>query len=167
MPSVQSWPSILITHVASASFVLRSAPFMVEAKLRVIYGDTDQMGVVYYANYFRYFEFARSELFRAMGGSYRSLESEGLGLPVVEATCTYRAPARYEDLLAIRTEVTEVRRATLTFGYQIFRDGEAKLLCEGRTVHACIDREGKPTRLPESVVGLLRISDTKQEKESP
>ena len=70
---------------------------MFQARVRVIYGDTDQMGVVYYANYLRYFEFARSELLRAHGRSYRDMEAEGLSLPVVEATCRYVAPARYED----------------------------------------------------------------------
>lgn len=128
---------------------------MVEAKLRVIYGDTDQMGVVYYANYFRYFEFARSELFRAQGGSYTELEKEGSFLPVVEATCTYKAPAKYDDLLSIRTMVSEVRRASLTFSYEIRRVGEDKLLCKGHTIHACIGRDGKPTRIPDAVARIF------------
>ncbi|MCI0569890.1 MAG: acyl-CoA thioesterase [Myxococcaceae bacterium] len=129
---------------------------MVEARLRVIYGDTDQMGVVYYANYLRYFEFARSELFRAHGGSYRELERDGLLLPVVEAHVEYKASARYDDMLVIRTEVREVKRASLTFGYQLFREGEDRLLATGYTVHACIGRDGRPTRLPEAVVQRLQ-----------
>jgi acyl-CoA thioester hydrolase len=129
---------------------------MVEARLRVIYGDTDQMGVVYYANYLRYFEFARSEYFRAMGGSYRELEQSGLMLPVVEAHVEYKAPARYDDLLVVRTEVREARRATLVFGYALSREGEGRVLVTGHTMHACITREGKPTRLPEAVVRTLR-----------
>ncbi|HEX8440535.1 thioesterase family protein [Archangium sp.] len=129
---------------------------MVEARLRVIYGDTDQMGVVYYANYFRYFEFARSEYFRSRGGSYREVEREGLMLPVVEATASYKSPARYEDVLLVRTRVSEVKRVSLTFSYEIFREGGADTpLCTGRTVHACVSREGKPTRLPDAVVRLL------------
>lgn len=127
-----------------------------EARLRVIYGDTDQMGVVYYANYLRYFEFARGEFFRALGGTYRDLEREGRLLPVVEASLSYRAPARYDDLLVIRTELAELRRASFAFEYRIFREGEPQLLCSGRTVHACTDREGRPTRLPERLSELLR-----------
>jgi acyl-CoA thioester hydrolase len=132
---------------------------MVEARLRVIYGDTDQMGVVYYANYFRYFEFARSEYFRARGGSYREMEREGLLLPVVEATASYKSSARYDDVLLIRTRVSEVRRVSLTFCYDLFREGDPDaLLCTGRTVHACVKRDGKPTRLPDGVVRLLQQS---------
>ncbi|REG24955.1 acyl-CoA thioester hydrolase [Archangium gephyra] len=129
---------------------------MVEARIRVIYGDTDQMGVVYHANYFRYFEFSRSEYFRARGGSYREMEREGLALPVVEATASYKSPARYDDVLLVRPRVSEVKRVSLTFTYEIFREGGSDTpLCTGRTVHACVSREGRPTRLPEALVRLL------------
>ena len=129
---------------------------MNEARLRVIYGDTDQMGVVYYANYFRYFEFARSEYFRSRGGSYRDLEREGSLLPVVEAHCDYKASARYDDLLVIRTRVSTLKRASLTFSYELFREGSfERPLCTGHTVHACIGRDGKPMRLPDTLVQLL------------
>lgn len=126
-----------------------------EARLRVIYGDTDQMGVVYYANYFRFFEAARNEYLRARGATYRELEREGLMLPVVEATCHYRSSARYDDLLIIRTGVTEVKRVTLTFEYEVLREGDLAVLCTGRTVHASVSREGKPMRLPQAVLQLL------------
>jgi acyl-CoA thioester hydrolase len=130
---------------------------MNEARLRVIYGDTDQMGVVYYANYFRYFEFARSEYFRARGGSYADLEREGSLLPVVEAHCNYMASARYDDMLLIRTRVTAMRRASLMFTYELFREGSLERpLCTGHTVHACIGRDGRPMRLPEGIVRLLQ-----------
>jgi acyl-CoA thioester hydrolase len=130
---------------------------MNEARLRVIYGDTDQMGVVYYANYFRYFEFARSEYFRACGGSYRDFEREGLMLPVVEAHCDYKSSARYDDLLVIRTRVGALKRVSLTFEYELFREGSfERPLCTGHTVHACIGRDGRPTRLPEALLQLLR-----------
>jgi acyl-CoA thioester hydrolase len=128
---------------------------MFEARVRVIYGDTDQMGVVYYANYLRYFEHARSELIRARGGSYRQLESRGLMLPVVEAVCRYRAPARYEDLLLIRTQVRELRRASLTFAYEIRKEGDESVLCEGSTVHACLGTAGRPVPIPEEIRQLL------------
>jgi acyl-CoA thioester hydrolase len=133
---------------------------MVEARLRVIYGDTDQMGVVYYANYFRYFEFARSEYFRSRGGSYADMERSGLQLPVAEASCQYKAPARYDDLLVIRVTLAELRRASLVFTYELFRDGSPRtLLCTGRTLHACVGRDGKPTRLPDAVVQLMKPSE--------
>jgi len=128
---------------------------MFQARVRVIYGDTDQMGVVYYANYLRYFELARSEFLRAHGRSYREMEAEGLSLPVVEATCRYVAPARYEDLLAVGIEVPAVTRVTLTFRYQVTREGESAVLCTGSTVHACLGRGGRPARLPDWVAALV------------
>ncbi len=128
---------------------------MVEARVRVIYGDTDQMGVVYYANYFRYFELARSDYFRASGGSYREVEKEGRMLPVVEASCHYRAPARYDDVLVVRAEVTEVRGASLTFTYEVRRESDGEVLCTGLTRHACVRRDGRPTRIPDEIVKLL------------
>jgi len=131
---------------------------MVEAHVRVIYGDTDQMGVVYYANYFRYFELARSEYFRARGGSYRELEREGRFLPVVEARCHYRGSARYDDMLVVRTEISELRRASLTFEYELRRQSEERILCTGETVHACVGRDGKPLRIPERIAQLLQGS---------
>lgn len=129
---------------------------MVEARLRVIYGDTDQMGVVYYANYFRYFEFGRSEYFRALGGSYSEVEREGTRLPVVEANCHYKAPARYDDVVLIRTRVDEVRRASLRFTYEVVREQDVQLLVTGQTVHACVNHEGKPVRMPATLVALLQ-----------
>jgi acyl-CoA thioester hydrolase len=133
----------------------RAGPSMFQARQRVIYGDTDQMGVVYYANYLRYFEHARNELFRAHGGTYRAFEAEGLMLPVVQVTVSYRAPARYDDLLLIDAEVTAASRVRLTFGYEVRREGEAAVLCSGQTVHACLTTAGRPARLPEHVVKLV------------
>lgn len=127
----------------------------VELRLRVIYGDTDQMGVVYYANYFRFFEAARGEFLRVRGLSYRDMEKEGALLPVVEAHCHYRASARYDDLLAVRATVEEVKRASFAFVYEIRREGEEPLLATGKTVHACMNREGRPVRIPASMVEIL------------
>lgn len=130
---------------------------MVEARIRVIYGDTDQMGVVYHANYFRYFELSRMEFFHARGGSYREMEREGLMLPIVEATASYKSPARYEDVLRVRPRVSEIKRVSLAFTYEVFREGGPDTpLCTGRTVHACVSREGKPTRLPDALLRLLQ-----------
>ena len=131
----------------------------VESKVRVIYGDTDQMGVVYYANYFRYFELSRSEYLRAQGWTYREMEKEGALLPVVEATASYKVPARYDDVLVIRATVTELRRVSLQFEYEIRREADGALLVTGKTVHACIGRDGKPTRLPEKVAQLLHKAE--------
>jgi acyl-CoA thioester hydrolase len=131
---------------------------MFQAQVRVIYGDTDQMGVVYYANYLRYFELARSELLRAHGKSYREMEAEGFSLPVVEATCRYLAPARYEDLLLVGVEVPAVTRVTLTFRYQVTREGEFEVLCTGSTIHACLGKSGRPARLPDWVAALVSPS---------
>jgi acyl-CoA thioester hydrolase len=121
--------------------------------LRVIYGDTDQMGVVYYANYLRYFEAARGAFIRDRGRSYGELERLGFALPVVEAHVRYRSPARYDDLLRIEALVDEVRGASLKFTYTVTRGEEH--LASGYTVHACIDRDGRPTRLPEEMRRLL------------
>jgi acyl-CoA thioester hydrolase len=129
---------------------------MFQARQRVIYGDTDQMGVVYYANYLRYFEHARNEFLRARGATYRAFEELGLMLPVVEVLVNYRAPARYDDVLLIATEVTSTSRVRLTFSYEVSREGATVVLCTGHTVHACVTTAGKPARLPEHVVRLVR-----------
>jgi acyl-CoA thioester hydrolase len=131
---------------------------VVEAKTRVIYGDTDQMGVVYYANYFRYFELSRSEFFRSLGGSYVDLERQGFGLPVVEANACYRAPARYDEVLIIEVRLVELKRASLRFDYVVRRDADRSELATGHTRHACVGPQGKPTGLPKEVVRLLSAS---------
>lgn len=133
----------------------RPTPRVVEARARVIYGDTDQMGVVYYANYFRYFELSRSEFFRALGGSYVELEREGFGLPVVEASARYRAPAKYDDVIVIEVRLAELKRASLRFEYVVRREADRLELATGHTVHACVGPGGKPAGLPADVVRLL------------
>ena len=115
-------------------------------QIRVIFGDTDQMGVVYYANYLRYFESARSALLRARGFSARELVDEGVMFPVTEASCRYRQPARYEDLLDVHIAVEQMRHASVRFRYAVRRGDD--LLAEGHTVHACIDASGRPRRIP-------------------
>jgi acyl-CoA thioester hydrolase len=120
---------------------------------RVIYGDTDQMGVVYYANYLALFERGRCEYMRERAFDYAALETQGFYLPVVEAKVRYRAPAKFDDLLTIEADITAASRITATFGYRVLRD-EA-VLCEGTTVHACLSREGRPVRLPPPIRALL------------
>jgi len=122
-------------------------------EVRVIFGDTDQMGVVYYANYLRWFEGARAAFLRSLGRSHRDLEAWDVALPVVEAHCRYRRSARYEDLLAVDITVAELRAASLRFDYAVRRDGE--LLADGWTRHACIDSSGRPRRLPAELTRLI------------
>jgi acyl-CoA thioester hydrolase len=131
---------------------------MVKTEIRVIYGDTDQMGIVYYGNYLRYFEAGRNEFIRAKGLRYRDFEAQhGLVLPVVEAQVSYHRPARYDDLLSVEISLVEARRASARFGYRILRDGE--LLVTGYTVHACVDREGKVQRLPRELLDRLSAGE--------
>jgi acyl-CoA thioester hydrolase len=115
-------------------------------EIRVIFGDTDQMGVVYYANYLRYFEGARAAYWRGLGRSYKDLEAWGVALPVVEAHCHYRRSAYYEDRLGIEVRVSELRGASLRFAYRVVRGGE--LIADGVTRHAVIGRDGRPRPLP-------------------
>ena len=123
--------------------------------VRVIFGDTDQMGVVYYANYLRYFEGARAEYWRALGKSYKDLEAWGVALPVVEAHCAYKRPARYEDLLDIDVEIGELRGASVRFVYAVRRGGE--LLAEGWTRHAVIGTDGRPRAIPEPMRASIKM----------
>ena len=131
---------------------------MVNTEIRVIYGDTDQMGVVYYANYLRFFEAARNEFIRAKGLRYRDFEAEHrLLLPVVEAHVSYRTPARYDDLLSVEISLAEARRASARFEYRIVRDGE--VVATGHTVHACVDLEGRVQRMPRALLDRLSVGE--------
>ena len=118
-------------------------------EIRVIFGDTDQMGVVYYANYLRYFESARAAYWRDLGKSYKDLVDWGVALPVVEAHCNYKRPSFYEDLLVVDVDVSELRAASLRFAYRVLRGDE--LIAEGYTRHAVIGTDGKPKALPDAL----------------
>jgi acyl-CoA thioester hydrolase len=131
---------------------------VVRTELRVIYGDTDQMGVVYYANYLRFLEAGRNEFIRAHGLRYRDFEERfGLRLPVAEAKVSYRMPARYDDVVAIETSLAELKRASVRFEYRILR--EEQVLATGETVHACVDLDGRVRRLPPELVALLSAGE--------
>ncbi len=121
--------------------------------LRVPYAHTDQMSMVYYANYLVYFEMARSEFLREVGMPYRDLEARGLLLPVVEAHCVYRRPARFEDLLDVVSRVVSLEGSRLRIEYEVQRDGET--LASGYTVHACVSPAGKVIRPPAELRRLL------------
>jgi acyl-CoA thioester hydrolase len=131
-------------------------PFRVVARQRVIYGDTDQMGVVYYANYLRWFELSRLEYFHARGGNYAALEAQGFGLPVVTAHAEYKASARYEDMVLITVHLAELKRVSMRFEYEIHRESDRVKLCTGYTVHACVGRNGRPAPMPKDLVALLK-----------
>lgn len=115
---------------------------------RVSYGETDTMGVLYYAEYLHLFERARSEYIRAHGMSYGEVEERGIILPVREAHCRYRSPARYDDLVWIRTGIVEWGRASLRFVYELWNEDKTRLLASGMTQHAVINREGRPMAVP-------------------
>ena len=122
--------------------------------IRVIYGDTDQMGVVYYANYLRYFEAGRNEYLRQHGLVYRQFERDHrVFLPVVDVQVSYKSPARYDDLVTVHTVLAKIGRASVRFEYRLQRGEE--LLATGQTTHACVTPEGAITPLPASVATLL------------
>jgi acyl-CoA thioester hydrolase len=120
-------------------------------RVRVRYAETDQMGVVYYANYFVWFEVGRTELLRSMGGTYRDLEAEGIFLPVIEASCTYSQASRYDDELDIRTTGRLLSPVRMEFQYEVVRLADQVTTATGRTVHAALNQRGRPCRLPERV----------------
>jgi len=122
-------------------------------ELRVIFGDTDQMGVVYYANYLRFFESARADYWRSLGRSYKDLVAWGVAIPVVEAHCDYKRPAYYEDILMVDVDVSEIRAASIRFAYRVTRGED--LLATGYTRHAAIGTDGRPVRLPPQLVASI------------
>jgi acyl-CoA thioester hydrolase len=125
------------------------------SRIRVRYAETDKMGVVYYANYMVWFEVGRTDLLRSSGWSYREMEVEGFSLPVVEAHCAYRQPARYDDELDIRTRGQMLSPVRVRFEYDVVRAADDRLLAHGHTVHASLDLQGKPRRLPGRVLNMF------------
>ena len=127
--------------------------------LRVRYAETDQMGVVYHANYFVWFEIGRVELLRDLGFSYKQMEAEDCSLPVVEATCRYRAPARYDEALVLHTRIGLLRDSLIKFEYKLSREedaGATTVLAEAETTHLVVDHTMKKRRLPEKYATVLR-----------
>jgi acyl-CoA thioester hydrolase len=125
------------------------------AVVRVRYGETDQMGVVYYANYLVWFEVGRSEWLRSLGWTYREMEEHGSRLPVVEAHCKYKQSARYDDEIEIRTRGELQSPVRVKFSYDIVRGTDGALVAHGHTVHAATDALGRLARLPERVRSLF------------
>jgi acyl-CoA thioester hydrolase len=123
--------------------------------VRVRYAETDQMGVVYYANYLVWFEIGRTEWLRETGWTYRAMEADGLSLPVIEARCEYKVGARYDDELEIRTTGRLVSPVRLAFDYEVVRQPDGVVVAAGHTIHATLNRAGRPVRMPARVRGLL------------
>jgi len=131
-----------------------SAPQSI-SRVRVRYAETDRMGVVYYANYLVWFEVGRTDLLRSGGWNYREMELEGFSLPVIEAQCSYKASAKYDDDLDVRTTGTMLSPVRVQFNYDIVRPADNATLATGSTVHATLGRNGRPCRLPDRVRGLF------------
>ena len=125
------------------------------SRVRVRYAETDKMGVVYYAHYFVWFEVGRTDWLRATGWSYRDMEADGYALPVIDARCTYCASAKYDDDIDVRTTGSLVSPVRVQFAYEIVRSLDTVVLATGLTVHASLDRNGRPCRLPDRVRTLL------------
>jgi acyl-CoA thioester hydrolase len=129
-----------------------------QTRIRVRYAETDQMGVVYYANFFIWSEVGRVELLRQLGFHYKQMEiDDDCHIPVVEANCRYKSPARYDDELLLETRVLAMRRSLIKFGYRLLRpENEAStLLAEGETTHVTVDRSMRTMRLPQKYVAVL------------
>ena len=122
-----------------------------ETTLRVRYAETDRMGVVYYANYLVWFEVARADLLRSLGWTYREMEESGISLPVIEARCEYKAPARYDDEIVIRTEGWMRSPVRMEFAYRVSRRAGGIVSATGMTMHAAIGGDGRPCRLPDRI----------------
>jgi acyl-CoA thioester hydrolase len=131
-----------------------------QTRIRVRYAETDQMGVVYYANFFIWFEVGRVELLRQLGFHYKQMEiDDDCHIPVVEANCRYKSPARYDDELLLETSVLAMRRSVIKFGYRLLRPESGKahttLLAEGETTHVTVDRQLRKVPLPQKYAAVL------------
>ena len=137
-----------------------------ELEIRVRYAETDQMGVAHHASYLVWFEAGRTEFIRSRGRSYAQIEADGWLLVVVEARCRYLRPARYDDVLIVRTRLGPASPATLAFEYEVVRRTDGEVLAKGTTVHAAVDRTGRPRRIPEEIRHLLGVPD-RAERDRP
>jgi acyl-CoA thioester hydrolase len=126
------------------------------SRVRVRYAETDQTGVVYYANYFVWFEIGRTDLLRTLGGTYREMEADGLTLPVIQASCDYAAPCRYDDELVVVTEGRLLSPIRVAFTYAVERP-DGVVAARGRTEHAAIARDGRARRLPPALRDALTV----------
>jgi len=135
-----------------------------ETELRVRYAETDQMGVVYYSNYLVWFEVGRAEYLRSLGTSYKEFERHGVRIVVAEAYCKYESPARYDDLIVVRTNLSEIKARSMKYRYTILRKADRKLLASGYTTHVFIGRNGKPVKMPKWVLNYIENKNWRPEK---
>ena len=136
---------------------MNGPPTVNETRLRVRYAETDQMGVVYHSNHFIWFEVGRVELLRQLGFSYKDMESaDGCFIAVVDARCRYKAPARYDDEIIVRTHLKNVRESVIHFGYELVRADDGQLLAEGETTHIVADSRMRKTSIPEKYMAAFR-----------
>lgn len=150
-----------VTEPATASSPPRYA--VNETRIRVRYAETDQMGVVYHANHFIWFEVGRVELLRQLGFSYKEMEKEDdCYIAVVDARCRYKAPVLYDDEVVVRTYLKNVREKMIHFGYELVRGNTGELLAEGETTHIVADKNMKPRALPEKYMKAFRAAVGKQ-----
>jgi acyl-CoA thioester hydrolase len=129
---------------------------------RVIYGDTDNMGIAYHANYLRWFEMGRGEMFRSLGLTYKTIESKGIFLPVSEVHCKFLFPAQYDDILVIESSLDTMFKGGMKFDYRIFSEDGEKIIANGYTKHACVDRGGRVVRPPDFLRDIVAKSCNKQ-----
>jgi len=128
------------------------------SKIRVIYADTDAMGIVYHTNYLKWFEVGRTELFRDMGIVYGDWASSGISFPLSKAFCHYLFPARYDDVVYVETVVDYIKRASIKFKNVILNEDRRIVLADGYTIHACTDRDGKIVRIPGKMIEMIEKS---------
>ena len=129
---------------------------MTVVKYRIIYADTDQMGVVYHSNYFKFFEMCRGEMMRENNLSYKEVEELGFMLPIIESHCEYKLPAKYDDVIEISGKVAEVKGIRVKIECEVYCNN--KLLAKGYTVHICTNKDGKPIRVPEVLISMYEKS---------
>ena len=124
---------------------------------RVYYADTDHCHVVYYSNYLKWFEIGRTEILRQSGFDYNEFEKQGIIAPVVEVKCSYKEPARYNDVVIIKTTIENIGNSSIKFNYEIIRKSDNKLLAEGYTINVFVDKKTmKPTRIPDDLRNALK-----------
>jgi acyl-CoA thioester hydrolase len=121
----------------------------------VTYADTDAMGIVYHTNYIKWFEIGRAELLRELGIPYSKIEIMGYNLPLTEVNCHYLYPARYDQVVLVETEILFLKRATVKFSYSIYDETKEKVLVEGESVHACLNKQGKIVRIPADIADKI------------
>ncbi len=134
-----------------------STATVLDTRLRVRYAETDQMNVVYHSNYIVWFEVGRVEFMRQLGFTYREMEQqEQLHLPVAEVRCRYKAPARYDDEIVIRTHIARLRSSLIQFSYQVVRAEDGLLLAEGESTHVVVNADMQKVTFPEKYMSVFR-----------